>query len=179
MDYLYDNWGNLASEASVVGLLATIIGLGVAVWQVTVARKAAEASRDAASAARTASVQTRDAIHGVLTVSDLQRSIGYVQELKEFHRYENWDVCLNMYHILRESLAHIRARLPVQEAIQRRKLRESIDQMRVMEDNVDDALKRDTAPTASEKFNKTLNEIQVWLEEIVSSVQTREGEVST
>ena len=42
-----------------------------------------------------------------------------------------------------------------------------------------DALKRNTAPTASEKFNKTLNEIQVQLEEIVSSVQTREGEVST
>lgn len=176
MDYVYDNWGNLASVA---GLLATIIGLGVAVWQVTAARKAAEASRDAASAAHTASVQTRDAIHGVLTVADLQRSIGYVQELKEFHRYENWAVCLNMYHILRESLAHIRARLPVQEASRRRKLREAIDQMRVMEDNVDDALKHNTAPTASEKFNKTLNEIQVWLEEIVSSVQTWEGEVST
>ena len=53
MDYVYDNWGNLASIA---GLLSTIIGLGVAVWQVTAARKAAEASRDDASAARTASV---------------------------------------------------------------------------------------------------------------------------
>ena len=31
MDYVYDNWGNLASIA---GLLSTIIGLGVAVWQV-------------------------------------------------------------------------------------------------------------------------------------------------
>lgn len=157
----------------------TVVGLAVTVWQVVRARKVAEESKDAASAARTASVQTRDAIHGVLTVSDLQRSIGYVQELKEFHRYKNWAVCLNMYHILRESLAHIRARLPVQKASQRRKLREAIDQMRVMEDNVDDALKHNTAPTASEKFNKTLNEIQVCLEEIVSSVQTREGEVST
>ena len=173
MDYVYDNWIGLG------GLVVTVVGLAVTVWQVVRARKVAEESKDAASAARTASVQTRDAIHGVLTVSDLQRSIGYVQELKEFHRYKNWAVCLNMYHILRESLAHIRARLPVQKASQRRKLREAIDQMRVMEDNVDDALKHNTAPTASEKFNKTLNEIQVCLEEIVSSVQTREGEVST
>lgn len=157
----------------------TVVGLAVTVWQVVRARKAAEESKDAASTARTASVKTRDAIHGVLTVADLQRSIGYIQELKEFHRYENWAVCLNMYHILRESLAHIRARLPTQEAIQSLKLREAIDQMKVMEDNVDDALKHNTAPTASEKFNKTLNEIQVCLEEIVSSVQTREGEVST
>ena len=157
----------------------TGVGLAVTVWQVVLARKAAEESKDAASAARTASVETRSAIHGVLTVADLERAIGYIRELKEFHRDRRWDVCLNMYQIVRASLAHIRSRLPVQETSQRRKLREAIDQMRVIEDNVDDALKRNEDPTTSENFNKTINEIQRCLEEIVSSVQTREGEVST
>lgn len=157
----------------------TGVGLAVTVWQVIRARKAAEGSKDAASAARNASVETRDAIHGVLTVADLQRSIGYIQGLKEFHRGRRWDVCLNMYQTLRESLAHIRARLPEQEDDRRRELQEAINQMRVMEDKVNDDLKHDADSTVPEKFNSTLNEIQVSLEEIVSSVQTREGEVST
>lgn len=173
MDYVYDNWIGL------VGLVVTGVGLAVTVWQVVLARKAAEASEGAASAARTASVETRNAIHGVLTVADLERAIGYIRELKEFHRKQEWDVCLNMYQIVRASLEHVRKRLPVQEASQRRKLREAIDQMRVIEDNVDDALKRNADPTASENFNKTINEIQRCLEEIVSSVQIREGEVGT
>lgn len=153
----------------------TGLGLAVTVWQVVLARKAAEGSKDAASAARTASVETRDAIHGVLTVADLRQSIGYIRELKDFHRYRRWDVCLNMYQILRESLAHIRSRLPEQEDDRRRELQEAIDQMRVMEDNVDDALKHDADPTVPEEFNITLNEIQVSLEAIVSSAQTGEA----
>ena len=53
--------------------------------------------------------------------SSLRNSIGYIRELKEFHRKQEWDVCLNMYQIVRASLEHIRKRLPEQEASQRRK----------------------------------------------------------
>lgn len=173
MDYVYDNWIGLG------GLVVTGFGLAFTVWQVYLARKAAEESKDAASAAHTASVETRSAIHGVLTVADLERAIGYIRELKEFHRDRRWDVCLNMYQIVRASLEHIRKRLPVREANRRQKLLEAINQMMVMENSVDNALMHNIDPTTPEKFNSTLNEIQVSLEEIVSSVQTREGEVST
>lgn len=173
MDYLYDN---LVGGA---GLIATVVGLGIAIRQVVGARKAARAAESAASAAHTASVETRDTIHSVLVISDLERVIGYVQQIKSFHRDQKWDICLNMYQLLRSSLADIRARLPEPAAQHRLTLREAIDQVRAIEDNVDTAVRSDTSPTAAENFNSVLNAIQVRLEEIVSSAQIRGSEVST
>ena len=176
MNDLYDNWGDVASG---IGLLATVIGLGIAIWQINRARKAARAAQDAASAAQSASAETRDAIHNVLVVSDLERVIGYVQQIKSFHRDHKWDTCLNMYQLLRSSLADIRARLPEPAAQHRLTLREAIDQVRTIEDNVDTAVRADSSPTAAGNFNPVLNKIQSELEGIVSSAQVQESEVST
>ena len=173
MNYLYDNW------VGVAGLVATVVGLGIAIWHVIGARRAAEAAEDAASAAENASVETRDAIHSVLVISDLERVIGYVQQIKSFHREQKWDICLNMYQLLRSSLADIRARLPEPAAQHRLTLREAIDQVRAIEDNVDTAVRAGTGPTAAENFNSVLNAIQARLEEIVSSAQIQGSEVST
>ncbi len=161
------------------GLIVTVVGLGIAIWQVIGARRAAEAAEDAASAAENASVETRDAIHSVLVVSDLERVIGYVQQIKSFHRDQKWDICLNMYQLLRSSLADIRARLPHPVAQDRLTLRKAIDQVRAIEDNVDTAIRIGSNPAASENFNGVLNEIQAELEGIVSSAQILESEVST
>ena len=173
MNYLYDNWVGLA------GLIVTVVGLGIAIWQVVGARRAAESAEKAASAARRASDETRSAIHGVLTVSDLQRVIGYVQQIKIFHREQKWDICLNMYQVLRSSLADIRARLPEPAAQYRLTLREAIDQVKAIENDLDVAVRAGAESMASEDFNGILNEVQAKLEEMVSSVQVQEGEVST
>ena len=173
MNYLYDNW------VGVAGLIATIVGLGIAIWQIIVARRAAEAAEDAASAAQDASIETRDAIHSVLTVSDLRRVIGYVQQIKSFHRDQKWDICLNMYQVLRSSLADIRARLPEPAARHRMTLKEAIDQVKAMENDLDAAVHAGAESIASEDFNGILNDVQAKLEEIVSSAQVQESEVST
>ena len=173
MNYLYDNW------VGVAGLIATVVGLGIAIWQIIGARRAAESAENAASAARRASVETREAIHGVLTVSDLQRVIGYVQQIKSFHREQKWDICLNMYQVLRSSLKDIRARLPEPAAQYRLVLREAIDQVNAIENTLDVAVRSGSEFAASEDFNSILNEVQAKLEEMVSRVQVQESEVST
>ena len=173
MDYLYDNL------VGVAGLIATVIGLWLAIRQIGRARKAARAAEDAASAAEKASVETQDAIHGVLTISDLQRGIGYVQQIKSLHRDEKWETCLHMYQVLRSSLADIRARLPDPAARDRVALQGAINQVRVIEDTVDTAVLDGDKPAGAEKFNSALNTIQVKLEEMVSSAQAQESEVNT
>ena len=173
MNYLYDNW------VGVAGLIATVVGLGIAIWQIIGARRAAESAENAASAAQRASVETREAIHGVLTVSDLQRVIGYVQQIKNFHREQKWDICLNMYQVLRSSLKDIRARLPEPAAQYRLVLREAIDQVNAIENTLDVAVRSGSEFAASEDFNSILNEVQAKLEEMVSRVQVQESEVST
>ena len=169
MNYLYDNL------VGVVGLIATVIGLGIAIWQIIGARRAAESAENAASAARRASVETREAIHGVLTVSDLQRVIGYVQQIKSFHRERKWDICLNMYQTLRSSLADIRAQLPDSASRHRLTLQDAIAEVTLIEDEVEAALEDSVDPVDWQQFNSTLNEIQAKLEEVVSSAQIREA----
>ena len=168
MDYLYDNL------VGVAGLIATVGGLAIAIRQVIGARRAAEAAEGAASAAQRATIETRDAIYGVLTVSDLQRVIGQLQQIKSFHRDQKWDICLNMYQVLRSSLADIRARLPDSASRHRLTLQDAIAEVTLIEDEVETALEDSGDPVDWQQFNSTLNEIQVKLEEIVSSAQIRE-----
>ena len=168
MDYLYDNLVGIA------GSIATVGGLAIAIWQVIGARRAAEAAEDAATAAQRATIETRDAIYGVLTVSDLQRVIGQLQQIKSFHREQKWDICLNMYQMLRSSLADIRARLPDSASRHRLTLQDAIAEVTLIEDEVETALEDSGDPVDWQRFNSTLNEIQVKLEEIVSSAQIRE-----
>jgi hypothetical protein len=163
----------------VAGLIATVGGLAIAIRQVIGARRAAEAAEGAASAAQRATIETRDAIHGVLTVSDLRRVIGYVQQIKSFHRDQQWDICLNMYQVLRSSLTDIRSRLPEPAAQYRLVLREAIDQVNAIENTLDVAVRSGSEFAASEDFNSILNEVQAKLEEMVSRVQVQESEVST
>lgn len=172
MDYLYDNL------VGVAGLIATVIGLGIAIWQIGRARKAAKAAEGAASAARRASDETRSAIHGVLTVSDLRRVIGYLQQIKGFHRDQKWETSLNMYQLLRSSLTDVHARLPAPASRYRVALREAITEVTLIEDEVETALKDTGGPVNWEKFNSTLNRIQDNLETIASSTQVGESEVS-
>lgn len=176
MDYVYDNWVDVAS---VIGTIATVAGLVFAIRQVVGARKAARAAESAASAAEKASVETQNAIHGVLTVSDLQRVIGYVQQIKSLHRDQKWETCLHMYQVLRASLADIHARLPDPAARDRVALQGAINQVRVIEDTVDTAVLDGDKPAGAEKFNGAMNTIQVKLEEMVSSAQVQESEVNT
>jgi hypothetical protein len=149
--------------------------LGIAIWQVVGARRAAESAEKAASAARRASDETRSAIHGVLTVSDLQRVIGYVQQIKIFHRDRKWETSLNLYQVLRSSLVDIRARLPDSASRHRLTLQDAIAEVTLIEDEVEAALEDSVDPVDRQQFNSTLNEIQAKLEEIVSSAQIREA----
>ncbi len=172
MDYLYDNL------VGVAGLIATVGGLAIAIWQIRAARKAAKKAESAASAAGRASVETRDAIHGVLTIADLERSIGYVQQIKSLHREEKWETCLHIYQHLRSSLADIHARLPAPASRHRVALQGAITEMRLLENEVEATLKNTGSLDNWEKFNSTLNGIQANLEAIASSTQVGESEVS-
>lgn len=163
----------------VLGLIATVAGLWIAIRQVIGARRAAQKAESAALAAENATIETRDTIHSVLVISDLERVIVYFQQIKGFHRDQKWDICLNMYQLLRSSLAEIRARLPEQASQHRLTLRKAIDQVRVIEDTVDTAIRTGASPAASENFNSVLNKIQTELEDIVSSAQIQGSEVST
>ena len=163
MDYLQDNWG---SFVSVLGLVATVFGLGV------VFRRAGEARKSAADA-RTAAQETQQAISNVLTIVDLERAIAMVQRLKQLHRDRKWEVSLELYQPLRVMLTNINTR----GTIERAELREAIPQIRVIEDGITRAIFDGVEPAGARNFPRVLNNIQMSLEEIASPAHLTGSEV--
>ena len=159
MGYFLDNWG---SFASLLGLIITTIGL------IVVFRRAGEA-RTSAAAAAAASRETRKAIVRVLTVADVQRAIGLIDRLKSLHRDSKWDTSVGHYADLRHMFADINATHPAPTEEVHATLREAIQQITVMENSVDRALRAGSQPVEALNFNERLNTIQQNLAEIASS----------
>ncbi len=156
MDWLGNNWGNLLSA---LGLAATVIGLFIVFRTAREAQKAADSSRIAAQ-------ETELAISGVLTVVDLERAIAMVQRLKQLHRERKWEVSLELYQPLRVMLTNINDRVTIDTPA----IREAIPQITVIEQNIGRAIARNTEPTVSRNVLQTLDDIQMGLEQLASSV---------
>jgi len=168
MEYFLDNWG---SFVGLLSLIVTIIGFAVAIHRATQARTSA-------AAAEAASHETRDAITRVLTVVDLERAIALIERLKTLHRDNKWDANLGHYQDLRAMLADIDARHPAPTPELHTTLRDAIEQVRVIEDSVDWALRDNSDPSGGQNFNQMLNAIQVGLEQIASSTHFRGSEAT-
>ncbi|MCH8311331.1 MAG: hypothetical protein IIB17_12670 [Chloroflexi bacterium] len=151
-----------------VGLLATVVGLSVAIWTVRQAKISADLSRSAAEAAQMASVETRDSISRTLTSVDLERAIAVIDRLKVLHREQKWEVALERYSGLRAMLADIAARIPNRSSSISREFRDAAVQLRFIEDSVNAAILEDELPKTFEEFNERLNVIQDTLQQIAS-----------
>lgn len=158
-ELLSTNWGDIVGAVS---LVVTLGGFGIAIYQATKARKAADA-------AEVASRESMEAIAQVLIVADLQRAIAGIQRLKDLHRDMRWETSLEHYQALRAVLADISARHPTFTSEQRAFLQTAIQQVVVIENSVDEALRDRVDPSGATRFNEDLNDIQVQLEEIASS----------
>ncbi len=69
---------------SLLGSLASLIGLPIAIWQINKTRRAAEAAKDA-------SLETQKAISRNLLLSDVSICVKYIEEIKNFIRYEKYE----------------------------------------------------------------------------------------
>lgn len=156
LQWLGDNWGNLAS----VGGLA---GVGLAIWQLARTRKAAEAARQA-------SKSTEMAISTFLVASDLQHAIDLIQQVKGLHRAGQWESAIVQYQPIRFALAQITSRDTRLSQEQMQTLRESIGTITSIEDSVDSAVRNKSVPDDVERINSILNSIQSNLESMVSKL---------
>ena len=77
----------LVNWISIIGSVASLIGLPIAIWQIYKTRRAAEAAKDA-------SLQTQKVISRNLLISDVSTCIKHIEELKSFVRNENYQLAL-------------------------------------------------------------------------------------
>lgn len=162
MEYFLDNWGGFIGIAGLV-----ITGIGVIISYLAFHR--AGKARDAAAAAEVASKETRAAMTRTLTTVDLERAIALLQRLKEMHRANRWETCLEHYQPLRVLLSEIRSRHPALTSELQRTLETAILDVTEMENAIVAALRESAEITAAAEFDRTLNRIQSELESLSSS----------
>ncbi len=136
----------------IIGSVASLIGLPVAIWQIYKTRRAAEAAREA-------SLQTQKVISRNLFISDVSTCVKHIEELKTFVRNENYQLALVRINDLVSQLMQIQE-TNFEETIEKlskirndfeRKLEKSSAKIKIAEVNSQLAL-------ISDDFNKLIGE---------------------
>ena len=158
MDWL--NLGDWGSIASITGFLVASVGL------VIVGLQAASAKR--------AAVQTRERIDEVLTFGSGNRASTLIQETKIVLQKGKWEVGYHQCHTLRALLGDLkRTGLSYQ---QKQSIDEAVDNLTDIENDLDAAIRKEREPRGMDRFNASLNIIQVTVEDILSEATSGRGE---
>lgn len=161
MGFLEDNWGGLVGVAGVVVSLA---GFWIAIWQIRRTRTAAQAAEGAAR-------ETRGSLARNLTLGDLSGAREQIQRLKETHRAGEWQRALFTYPLLRRALADIRTRHGSLQAPHRQGIQTGIQELSLMEDEVERQASDVPSSIAFDRFNRNLTAVETLLNELMSELE--------
>ena len=137
-----------------LGLIVSLCGFTIAVWQIRRTRTAAEHAEEAATAARQA------VLRGI-SISDLTQAYIIIEELRGLHRNQDLDNVLQKYGQLMDILFEVRANLS-QDYWNR--FDEAIDAVIDMEEKVETAtFSNEPAEVDTAGFNRSLRNMQSML----------------
>jgi ABC-type phosphate transport system auxiliary subunit len=156
--------GDIGSWASIVGVVVSVGGLAIALWQLHKLRGETRAARDAAE-------ETRRAVGRDLAIADVSRLSQQTQSLKEMHRDMEWRRALDQYPGIRRGLIAIINRHPGLTDSQSEKIRLGIERLTVIE-SIIEAANPDVGPERVGEFNRQLTELQNALNELESLPDT-------
>ena len=148
---------------SIGGAVISAAGLGIAIYMAWAAKTAAESAREA-------SHQTRDEIRRILDVRDIERAIALVENLKTLQRENRWYACLALYPIVRAMLADIGSRYEGDLEGVKESIDDFIFDLVDIEDRVGKYMPNDVEFEDAQNMTENLNQIQVGLQEIGSSI---------
>ena len=163
------SWGDIAT---VVGVVASLVGLG---WAI----KEARGARSASKAAQTAANETQEQIARHLQTVDLQRAIGLIQLVKTLHDNNQWEAAKEHYQTLREMLTWIIARCLEHQIEFRERLTTARTEITLMDDLVRQDIIQGIEEDDRSRLNQNLNNIQSDLEELASVMGFGESQEET
>jgi hypothetical protein len=143
MDFVHE-WADLAS---VLGLLATLVGFTITIIAVFKSKTAAELAQMAAS-------ETRQKLATQVAVVDLNRIMADVEDLKPLHRAGAWEVLPARYASLRRQLLALKLSYPFLSKSQRSSVQGIIQQFNDIEEIVEASLSSKTLPPDVPALNK-------------------------
>jgi hypothetical protein len=162
---LCNRWGNVAS---VFGLLASLIGFAITIWQVWRSREAAQMAEDAA-------LKVRDAILRFDTVERFSAAITIMEEIKRLHRASAWQLLPDRYSSLRGLLITIRSSNPGLPNHSQSSLQGAIQHFSDIEKRVEKALANGSAPPDIAKLNGIVSAQIDKLSELLTAIKQEIG----
>ena len=159
MEFWAVTWGDVAT---VVGIVVSLGALAWAIWE-------AHGARTASRAAEAAAAQTRDRIASHLQAVDLQRAIALIERIKTLHDSDRWDASRQHYQTLREMLSYVIVRCPEGQSGVREKLATARAIVGDMDSDARGRRNR-TSERGRSRLNQSLNDIQIDLEELASTL---------
>ena len=151
----------------ILGLIVSVGGFTLALWQITRTRTAAEHAEEAA-------VDAREVVLRRMSISDLTQAHAIIEELKALHRNQDLNEAIRRYTPLRQILTDVQATLPEES---RELFDFAINSLMDMESDIDRAISSENSTVIdTATFNgvlvdiqQTLHELRVQLERSASS----------
>jgi len=132
----------LGDLASLLALLITIVGFGLALWRIWRSEKASELARRAAESVREQILQ----MSAVQSLDDVIRTL---EDIRRLHRLQAWPVLPDRYTWLKRELMAIRGRTPNLTNEQRSTIQGTIFQVSTIERDVETAMTGADAPAVN------------------------------
>lgn len=138
---------NIGEYASILGLLVTLIGFAITLYNVNKSKKASELSQTAVSNMRKDLARSE-------TVIEVSSVINSLDEIRRIHRLKNWSLLFERYTTLRRSLVSIKTNYKALTKEQKSIIQSTIQNIKSIEDDVELALLNNTEPKGIDRINK-------------------------
>lgn len=135
--WIADN--HIGDLASVAGIVISITGFAVTVWNVL-------RSKSAADRAEAAAAEARRAIRGYEALSDFSAAIAIMEEIKRLHRIGETTIILDRYAALRKLLIGVRQLSPEIDDSIRIRIQSAVTNLTAMEHYLEKSRAEGTTP---------------------------------
>jgi hypothetical protein len=170
LNYFYklivDN--HLGDIASVIGIIISLIGFFITIWNVIQSRKAAQKAEEIAH-------KVREDISKIETIEEFSKAIATIDEIKRLNRDEAWSILPERYSALRKSLISIKNSNPNMPYNDKVILSNALRHTSNIEDQIEQFIVNKLLPIDIPKFNKIISQQGDRLTEILVSIKGKIG----
>ncbi len=170
LNYFYklivDN--HLGDIASLIGIIISLVGFFITIWNVIQSRKAAQNAGEIAS-------KVREDISKIETIEEFSRAIATIDEIKRLNRDGAWSILPERYSALRKSLISIKTSNPNMPENDKVILSNALRHTSNIEDQIENFITDKSLLINIPKFNKIISQQGDRLTEILVSLKGRIG----
>jgi len=158
---------SLGDYASIIGLIITLVGFAVTIYNVKKSRSSSEQAKESVN-------KMQSDLRRIDTVTDLTSAINLADEIKTLQRTNAWELVPEKYSELRKKLISVRESEKALNEDHQKFIQGSITQFSSSEKDIDVHLKNKTSPDSS-KLNFLVSKHADNLQSVLVSLKVEIG----